>query len=65
MRDEICDVCELFAVLFDDGAGDDADVKFFGQCAVGVEVFLVLGRERDEVRVIWQPICQVVFWEYG
>ena len=53
--DEGCYVQEGRAVLFDDGAGDDADVELGGEDAVGVEVGLVLGAKGGEFWVIREP----------
>jgi hypothetical protein len=53
--DEGCYVQEGRAVLFDDGAGDDADVELGGKDAVGVEVCLVLGAKGGEFGVIGEP----------
>ncbi len=52
-------------MLLDDGAGHDADVQLSGKRAVGVEVLLVLGAERDEFGVVGEPVRKVVFGEYG
>ena len=54
--DEIRDVQEFGASLFDDGAGDEADVAFFGEGAVRVDIFLVLGAEDGELGVIGEPV---------
>jgi len=52
-------------VLLDNRAGHDVDMQFFGQRAVRIEVFLILGAERCKAWVVGEPVGQVVFWEDG
>lgn len=52
-------------MLFDDGAGDDADVQFFGESAIVIEVFLRLRTEGDEAGVGGEPVREMIFGEDG
>lgn len=66
---KICYVEELllftscFLVALNDCTWDDANVVCFGKCLVFFEVQLPLSTETDKVRVLGDPVSQVVFWE--
>ena len=71
MRDEVGDVNEDVGAAggvadeLHDRTGDDADVVFFGEGLILLEVLLPVLAKRGELGGVGQPVCEVVFWEDG